>query len=75
MVSSGKRCDFILNLIEFRYLRRVETAKLGGALVLKADNSSGEVSLMWGHSTYCLGVGYMRKGDKRPHVSINNHRT
>ncbi|XP_048516963.1 threonine aspartase 1 isoform X2 [Dendroctonus ponderosae] len=51
-----------------RYLRRIETAKLGGALVLKADNASGEVSLMWGHSTYCLGVGYMRKGDVRPHI-------
>ncbi|KAH1028138.1 hypothetical protein HUJ05_001528 [Dendroctonus ponderosae] len=54
-----------------RYLRRIETAKLGGALVLKADNASGEVSLMWGHSTYCLGVGYMRKGDVRPHTQIS----
>lgn len=54
-----------------RFLQNVKTPKLGGALVLKADNTSGEVSLMWGHSTCCLGVGYMKKGDRKPCSQIS----
>ncbi|CAG9769640.1 unnamed protein product [Ceutorhynchus assimilis] len=54
-----------------RYLKNVKTGKLGGALVLKANNSNGEVSLMWGHSTWCLGVAHMKKGDKKPHGQIS----
>lgn len=53
-----------------RYLKYSTAQKFGGALVLKADNSSGEVSLMWGHSTRSLGVGYMKAGDKKSYVSI-----
>lgn len=54
-----------------RFLKSVDTPKLGGALVLKADNTNGEVSLMWGHSTLFLGVGYMKKGYRKPQSQIS----
>lgn len=69
-MGSNKIEVILLFYQHFRYLRNVKTAKLGGALVLKADNTSGEVSLMWGHSSWCMGVGYMKKGDKKVHVSF-----
>ncbi|KAL1500866.1 hypothetical protein ABEB36_006291 [Hypothenemus hampei] len=46
------------------------SGKLCGALVLKA-NQNGEISLLWGHNTTCLGVGYMKFGDKKPRAQIS----
>ncbi|XP_050314263.1 threonine aspartase 1 [Anthonomus grandis grandis] len=53
-----------------RYLKNEFLTKLAGALVLKADNKNGEVSLMWTHNTLDMGIGYMRKGEK-PHSQIS----
>lgn len=39
---------------------------MGGALVLHVKN--GEGSLLWGHSTESMSVGYMKTTDTRPKV-------
>lgn len=43
---------------------------MGGALVLHANNTNGEVSLLWGHSTGTMGIAYMKTTDKNPKVSM-----
>lgn len=50
-------------------MSRSHVLKLGGALVLRADTAKAEVSLLWGHTTSSLAVGYM-KIDEKPHVSL-----
>ncbi|XP_030765987.1 threonine aspartase 1 [Sitophilus oryzae] len=52
------------NFMNSRYLQQTEAPKLGGALVLKADSCSGDISLLWTHTTPYLGIGYMKKGEK-----------
>lgn len=52
-----------------RYLNRIQN-KLAGALVVHVNNKNGEVSLLWGHSTETMGVGYMKTSDQRPQVSF-----
>ncbi|XP_060525425.1 threonine aspartase 1 [Cylas formicarius] len=45
-----------------RYLRNVHQ-KMCGALVLRRDIKSKEISLLWGHSTDSMALGYMTKDD------------
>ncbi|KAJ8968009.1 hypothetical protein NQ314_002543 [Rhamnusium bicolor] len=54
-----------------RYLRNVKQ-KMGGALVLHV-NLNGEVSLLWGHSTESMGVGYMKTTDEKPKVMFRSN--
>lgn len=53
--------------LESRILRGIEQ-KLGGALVL--HENSGEVSVLWAHSTETMSVGFMKLTDKKPRVKI-----
>ncbi|KAJ8965736.1 hypothetical protein NQ317_003865 [Molorchus minor] len=55
--------------LKSRYLRNVKQ-KMGGALVLHI-NLDGEVSLLWGHSTESMGVGYMKVSDDKPKSMIS----
>ncbi|XP_066256948.1 threonine aspartase 1 [Euwallacea similis] len=57
--------------INSKYLKGANTPKIGGVLVLKADNKNGEVNVMWGHTSMSLGVGYMKKGDKKAQSQIS----
>lgn len=55
-------------LSESRYLRSIKE-KLGGALVLHISKK-GEGSLLWGHSTESISIGYMKTTDLKPKVCI-----
>lgn len=55
--------------LKSRYLRNVDL-KMGGALVLHINNENREASLLWGHSTETMGVGYMKTTDRKPKVSF-----
>ncbi|CAG9863074.1 unnamed protein product [Phyllotreta striolata] len=48
-----------------KFLRNVQN-KMGGALVLHRDYLTGDIGVMWGHSTETMVVGYMGAGDKKP---------
>lgn len=43
--------------------------KMGGALVVHVSKN-GEGSLLWGHSTESMSIGYMKTSDKRPKVCL-----
>ncbi|XP_076255779.1 taspase 1 isoform X2 [Rhynchophorus ferrugineus] len=59
------------NCLTDKFIRsRSHVSKLGGALALRADVTKAEVSLLWGHTTSSLAVGYMKKGEK-PHSQIS----
>ncbi|XP_028137581.1 threonine aspartase 1 [Diabrotica virgifera virgifera] len=48
-----------------KFLKKVKN-KMGGALVLHRDNVTGDVVILWGHSTESMVVGYMGTDDKKP---------
>ncbi|CAG9823589.1 unnamed protein product [Phaedon cochleariae] len=54
-----------VKFLKSKFLRNVNR-KLGGALVVHRDNKSGEVSVLWGHTTDSMGVGYMQTKDSKP---------
>ncbi|XP_018574888.1 threonine aspartase 1 [Anoplophora glabripennis] len=55
--------------LKSRYLKNVKQ-KMGGALVLHVS-LNGEVSILWGHSTETMAVGYMRYTDQKPQSIIS----
>ncbi|KAL3278430.1 hypothetical protein HHI36_013752 [Cryptolaemus montrouzieri] len=61
--TTGLHKSIMDNFINSRYLRNVEQ-KLCGALAL--HRSGSEISLLWGHSTETMSVGYMKTDDKKP---------
>lgn len=63
-LASSMRNKFINS----RYLSKIQN-KMAGALVAHVNNENGEVSVLWGHSTETMGVGYMKTSDHKPTVS------
>ncbi|KAG5900596.1 hypothetical protein JTB14_017454 [Gonioctena quinquepunctata] len=51
--------------LKSKYLRNIKR-KMAGAVVLHSNRSSGETSVLWGHSTETMGLSYMRMGDEKP---------
>lgn len=57
-------------LVGSRFLEKVE-GKMGGALAVHVSQN-GEGSLLWGHTTESISVGFMKTTDARPTVCILN---
>lgn len=57
--------DFFFG-IESRFLARIDE-KMGGALAIHIT-PNGEGSLLWGHTTQSISIGYMKTTDARPKV-------
>lgn len=45
--------------------------KMGGALAIHIEPHKKEVSLLWGHSTESMGVGFMKVTDEKPKSMIS----
>lgn len=56
--------------LKSRYLRKHDQ-KLGGALVIHVEPHKKEVSLLWGHSTESMGVGFMCVSNDKPKSMIS----
>lgn len=52
--------------LESRFLDNVEP-KMAGALVMNVSKN-GEGSLLWGHTTESMSIGYMMTSDEKPKV-------
>lgn len=46
--------------------------RLGGALTLKFDNSTGEGEVLWGHTTKTMCVGYMATDSDKPECILTS---
>lgn len=56
--------------LKSRFLRNHEQ-KMGGALAIHIEHLKKEVSLLWGHSTESMGVGFMKVSDDKPKSMIS----
>lgn len=56
--------------LESKFLKNVQV-KMGGALVLHRDSLTGDVVVLWGHSTETMVVGYMGTEDRKPKCQMS----
>lgn len=55
--------------LKSKHLRKI-SQKQGGALVLHVSRNA-EISILWGHSTETMSLGYMMTSDKKPKAIIS----